>query len=269
MANLADAIEIRFGPYAAKTVYFGNNLIWPSGWNPSFIPTVFWYDASDASTIAATGTEITQVIDKSGNNYTLKVDVGQNSPLTNTRTLNGLNVFEWTNNNCLEAAFTYNQAATPLNIAAVCLIEGVDDQEFIWSGTTSSTAGQRMAFRDTTPSWNIVGGSNTGINFNLNGGIAIRNQANIVLTQLNAANSLIKINGTQTISGNIGTNSFTTLQLGHNEIEVNDLNGYIAEMIAFSDNSKQLIIEGYLAWKWGLVANLPVGHPYKNLPPTN
>jgi hypothetical protein len=26
-------------------------------------------------------------------------------------------------------------------------------------------------------------------------------------------------------------------------------------------------IEGYLAWKWGIVANLPVGHPYKTKPP--
>jgi hypothetical protein len=28
------------------------------------------------------------------------------------------------------------------------------------------------------------------------------------------------------------------------------------------------IIEGYLAWKWGLVANLPALHPYKSAPPT-
>jgi hypothetical protein len=27
-------------------------------------------------------------------------------------------------------------------------------------------------------------------------------------------------------------------------------------------------IEGYLAWKWGLQANLPNGHPFRNLPPT-
>jgi hypothetical protein len=27
-------------------------------------------------------------------------------------------------------------------------------------------------------------------------------------------------------------------------------------------------VEGYLAWKWGLVANLPAGHPYKNAAPT-
>ena len=28
-------------------------------------------------------------------------------------------------------------------------------------------------------------------------------------------------------------------------------------------------LEGYLAWKWGLEANLPVDHPYKNAAPTN
>jgi hypothetical protein len=37
--------------------------------------------------------------------------------------------------------------------------------------------------------------------------------------------------------------------------------------VAFADNTKQEIVEGYLAWKWGLVSKLPVGHPYKNQPP--
>lgn len=27
-------------------------------------------------------------------------------------------------------------------------------------------------------------------------------------------------------------------------------------------------IEGYLAWKWELQANLPTNHPYKNVVPT-
>ena len=35
---------------------------------------------------------------------------------------------------------------------------------------------------------------------------------------------------------------------------------------AVSDLKRQLI-EGYLAHKWGLVANLPAAHPFKNRPP--
>ncbi len=27
-------------------------------------------------------------------------------------------------------------------------------------------------------------------------------------------------------------------------------------------------LEGYLAWKWGIVASLPADHPYRNAPPT-
>jgi hypothetical protein len=48
------------------------------------------------------------------------------------------------------------------------------------------------------------------------------------------------------------------------------LTASVAEVIVYSttpsDQQRQQI-EGYLAWKWGLVANLPAGHPYKNYPP--
>jgi hypothetical protein len=48
------------------------------------------------------------------------------------------------------------------------------------------------------------------------------------------------------------------------------LNGSISEIIlidaAISDSDRQ-IIEGYLAHKWGLVADLPANHPYKSLAP--
>lgn len=29
----------------------------------------------------------------------------------------------------------------------------------------------------------------------------------------------------------------------------------------------QQLVEGYLAWKWGLLADLPATHPYKSTPP--
>jgi sugar lactone lactonase YvrE len=47
--------------------------------------------------------------------------------------------------------------------------------------------------------------------------------------------------------------------------------GTISEVIlynGFLTVTQKQVIEGYLAWKWGLQASLPVGHPYKSAAPT-
>jgi hypothetical protein len=38
--------------------------------------------------------------------------------------------------------------------------------------------------------------------------------------------------------------------------------------VPFVDTDTREKIEGYLAWKWGLEGNLPIGHPYKSAAPT-
>ena len=46
-------------------------------------------------------------------------------------------------------------------------------------------------------------------------------------------------------------------------------NSELGELIIFSkalNTAERQQVEGYLAWKWGLVANLPSTHPYKNSP---
>lgn len=50
------------------------------------------------------------------------------------------------------------------------------------------------------------------------------------------------------------------------------MNANLHELVIYDavlDTSNREKIEGYLAWKWGLQANLPVGHAYKNKPPSN
>ena len=45
---------------------------------------------------------------------------------------------------------------------------------------------------------------------------------------------------------------------------------YIGEVIIYNklvSTTERQQVEGYLAWKWGLVSNLPSNHPYKNAPP--
>ena len=48
------------------------------------------------------------------------------------------------------------------------------------------------------------------------------------------------------------------------------MNGEVAEVIIFlrtTTTTEQQQLEGYLAWKWGLQANLAAGHPYLSGPP--
>ena len=50
------------------------------------------------------------------------------------------------------------------------------------------------------------------------------------------------------------------------------MNGYLNEVIIFNTNisaANQTLMEGYLAWKWGLQANLPAGHTYKSAAPSS
>ena len=50
----------------------------------------------------------------------------------------------------------------------------------------------------------------------------------------------------------------------------NTFPGLMAELLVVEQAvtlSLRQKIEGYLAWKWNIVANLPVDHPYKNTPP--
>ena len=61
------------------------------------------------------------------------------------------------------------------------------------------------------------------------------------------------------------------VRLGVNRSGANFLNANHAEHVfttsVLSTEDRQKL-EGYLAWKWGLEANLPAGHPYESTPPT-
>ena len=68
----------------------------------------------------------------------------------------------------------------------------------------------------------------------------------------------------------VATNASYALQIGAAGNNVIPLVGYIAEVIilpSIASNNTRQILEGYLAWKWGLQNNLSQDHPYLNHPP--
>lgn len=244
-------------------------------WTPSDTSTVLWYDASDLSTITSSSNVISQVDDKSGNDTHLNVITGGKfGPKTGTRSLNGMNVFSWDSvDQILENdSFFHDQANTALFVAILFKADPDGNQDFLLAGTESAAAGRRMSIRrlHNTNRIQIIGGSNTGSNIILssNSNTSPEGEDTILIVKMNSTASTIRINGEFKKSGNIGTNPLDSLNIGGNALESSNINGYIAEIVSFTDLSQQLIVEGYLAHKWGLQSKLPSSHLYKNSEPT-
>lgn len=241
-------------------------------WTPTRISTVGWWDASDASTVTTSGSEVTSVTDKSGNGYTLAPLTGSKSgPTIGTTTQNGLNVFEYSNtipnNQVLENnSFSWNQSNTEIAFAIVfrCNDEGTLDQDFLLSGT--ETQNPRIGVRRTTD--NKLQTISTGASIATSINSIVEGQTFLSVFKFNGTSSTIRLDGTQRASGNIGTSSFSSLNIGTNFQEDQSIEGFIGEIIAFSDSSKTELIEGYLAHKWGIDGNLDSLHPYALGAPT-
>jgi hypothetical protein len=227
-----------------------------------------WWDASDSSTVTTSGSAVTAVTDKSGNGYTLEpLTTNATGPSYGTRTLNGLDVFEFfeANYNVLENnSFAWDQANNALGFAAVYRLDddGIDDQDFLVSGTESSS---RIGIRRLTQNnWQILcsGGSLT-----TNSTLGAEPVTQIMVARFNGSNSSIRIDGNTEAFGGIGSVAFSSLNINGNYLEQQGLAGFIAEVVFFSDLTETQKIEGYLAHKWGLDGNLPSDHTYKSSAP--
>jgi hypothetical protein len=73
-----------------------------------------------------------------------------------------------------------------------------------------------------------------------------------------------------TTSTNTYANPFELKQIGGDTEHGSNFLGYAAELLVLSrilSTTGRQQLEGYLAWKWGLQANLVNGHPFKFSPP--
>jgi hypothetical protein len=87
----------------------------------------------------------------------------------------------------------------------------------------------------------------------------------------NAAPKFITLNTAFQFSGINQANNITgTIRLSDLQFS-RGWRGYYNEIILYSGAVNPVarqVLEGYLAWKWNRVADLPAGHPYKSAAPT-
>lgn len=239
-------------------------------WTPAQITTALWLDAAAASTVTLNGSTVSQWNDKSGNSRNFAQANAANQPGYSNPNI----TFDGANDALTRSTGSFGYGTGDFAILAVVAptartsafgseiisqhLYGVS-ADFIFQ---ISTAGNLRYWRNGA---NIVASSTT-VPLNTRSIVEVTRTSNNHVLYINASSvgSAIIADFIQNISppaigGSANSNNNSAFAGAINEVLV------VPTTLSTTDRQK---LEGYLAWKWGLQANLPVGHPYKNTPPT-
>jgi hypothetical protein len=238
---------------------------------------LIWIDPADPSTVVLSGSTVTSVRDKSS--IRALFDQGTTKP-TNVTPINGLTTLNFPGG---------SGATNVLGTAASSAYNNISQFSLFivnrptWASGTLSQAPCMFGIRSNTTtmvSWHTMSSYGSSSYVVWNGSTTTQpsittSQNELLLFEvIQGATSYVPYkNGTPatavtyTITGQTGLPaSIGNIFSGGNE----GFQGQIAEVLFFSrtlvDSERQLI-EGYLAWKWGLQASLPAGHPYLTFRP--
>jgi len=222
-------------------------------WTPSNTTVAAWYDAADAGTVLISGTAVTNWLDKSGNGYHSSQASSNPRPQYQSSVLNGLPVvmFDGTDDVLpITGTFSMQNVFIVLNAN-----DGATFTNWRWpfGGWTASNNKFVAAYANPTTTQLYSGGTAY-----LNGTTAGSAYVNFdPLSSYKIFGSMLTATSGARADWKIG-NGDAFWKGGIAEIVVT------SGTITTGDRQK---VEGYLAWKWGLQANLPANHPYKSEQP--
>ena len=246
-----------------------------ASWTPQDIASGLtgWYDAADASSITKSGNSVTQWSDKSGQGLHLTQNDAAKQPQAG-QSINSLNALDFTGD---DMKTSLNPFAPAIQDAFVFMVGKTDSlsQGTAFTLTGSSNAANRW---NTHLPWSNgaaffdAGGTNGGKRLSKGGWAAagdvwmagLYNSTTEQVQQIFKNGSLFVGDANASAVNTVGnifigsgaSGSAQDMTLG----EVVILKGTVSAEL-------RQRVEGYLAHKWGLTANLPADHPYKNDPP--
>ncbi len=249
--------------------------------NPSFVNwsplqisgCQLWLDAADISTFTLSGSNVLTWRDKSGNGYGATTPSGT---ITRTATINSVPVITFGNQSYLTISsfvqnFSYYSVFFVMR-STTALTSG-NFNFVLWVNTTGVL---NTGIVNDTGTYLVISGKSGQFIMRGNLGSSPQNQTLMIseVTTGNTATQYINNNGTPlTLTTNVtGTLDAVTSSINVGGMPFSSSTGYdLGEVLVYNNSfttAQREQIEGYLAWKWGLSANLPSAHPYKNLAPS-
>jgi len=223
-----------------------------------------WLDAADTPTVIGTS-PVTQWNDKSGNDYNAYATASGND--LSLSTINGLQAIIYGGSSYFIASLT-SGATAPFSVFVVENQTSTNRPIY----TTATSMGESGLFLN-------YGGTDylsVGNTYVTRSSTITTNQTyilSIVSTSVNGGTVTLYTNGTSYMTATtLGNFTWTSLLIGRRSYGAGQENftGKFGEFIIFNSavsTSQRQQVEGYLAWKWGLVGNLPSTHAYKKIRP--
>jgi hypothetical protein len=224
-------------------------------WTPAQISTALWLDAADSSTITTVDGAVSQWNDKSGNVRHVSQATSSNRPIYVANSLNGRPGIDWGS-----APNAKQLDRSPISYS-MNRVYGVAD----WNGSSTFSSYEALAAFGGVGGGNAIQGSiggNSlfgGTSLFLNGG---QSSTGTVLPTI--SQPFVFAAGQDT------TGTRIALFIGGDGNPARGWRGLIYEIVLSSSSlslDDRQRLEGYLAHKWGLTANLPSDHPFKVSPP--
>ena len=239
-------------------------------WHPGLISTALWLDAADASTVTTVSGAVSQWNDKSGNNRHLLQATANQRPIVSVTSFNGRNTLEFDGvddtlvntsaglpigNSARTAVIVYR----PLRTSSVNTIasQGIANTAGGWFALQSRPGSVDPYFAGYSADLSFAGSPTLTTKI----AVATYDGTTVVLTRDGSALA----SGARTLNTN-GDIFRVGASAGAEYAQM-----LVAEIIYLSSSANTTTrqkLEGYLAHKWGLTANLPAGHPYKTVGPT-
>jgi hypothetical protein len=227
-----------------------------------------WLDGSDPAgtgVVPSNGTVLTSWIDKSGN---LKHAAGVNSPTVVTSAVNSLSAVSYNGSSYSYSSIASGTFSSGMIIFIVYKVNG----SVTYCAPITRSIGNMGYPIDQYNGVRYLYGSGGGSSWSHASATSTTLFTQIILSSGGTTLSEY-VNGTgATITGSFPYNDGASyVYIGTRDDKVTSFNGYMCEALAYNNASMTVSqrqqVEGYLAWKWGIQANLIAGHPYASVSP--